>query len=108
MSIQSIPLGQITEIDEGWIEIDQADRTITDFPLGNPVGRRNDQRRSGGNIPQGVLAPVFFFAQMPTMITPQYNKGVVGMFTLLQRVQDPSDLSVGKADGRRCAIADWR
>ena len=46
-----------------------------------------------------MLAPMFFLAQMPTVVSQQLNDRILCMFTLFESVEYPSYLSIGKADG---------
>ena len=104
LSIEVLTSRQVAEIDESGIDIDQADGTLTEPAFRHSFGRGNDQGRAGGYIPKGVLAPVLFFTEVPTMVAPQHDERVVGMFTLLQRVENTTDLSVDKTDGGEAGL----
>ena len=41
---------------------------------------------------------MLLLSQMPTMISPQHDDGVVSMFASFHRLEHTSNLSVGKAD----------
>ena len=41
---------------------------------------------------------MFFLAEMPTVISPQHDDGIVGMFALIQGAEHSPDLRVGETD----------
>ena len=47
-------------------------------------GYRNDQRCPSCSLPKRMFAPVLLFTQVPTVIAPENNDGVVSMFTVLK------------------------
>ena len=47
---------------------------------------------------------MFFLAEMPTVISPQHDERVVGVFAFFQSVQYSPDLRVRKADRRQVTL----
>ena len=62
------------------------------------------QRDVGSFLPQGELAPVALFAEMPAVITPQYDHGVVPVRAVIQGVDYATEHSVTEMDRRKISL----
>ena len=49
-------------------------------------------------FPAGPFAPVLFLAQVPAVIGPEHDHGIVRVRTVIQRIQQTADVMVDKAD----------
>lgn len=98
--------GQSAQVGEGAEQVDEADRAITDAARcgalrqsGRAFGHPHHQRHAGAGPPTGELLPVLFLAQMPAVVAPEHDDGVVAMRALLQRVEHAAEHGIGEMDG---------
>ena len=95
-ALQSFGRGDAGEFAEGGIDVDEFAHGLC---LGGVVCRgRNNQRRFGGLFVVGVFAPPAVIAEMPAVVAPQDDDGVVGRAALVERVEQAADLRVGVGD----------
>ena len=48
--------------------------------------------------------PVLFFAEMPTMVAPQHDNGVVIVWPIFEGIENPAQHGVGKMDRGKVAL----
>lgn len=85
--------GNVAEIDESGVEINESNGPVTSrtglsvvFCL--VLGRSDDERDAGGALPTGPLSPVLFFTKVPTVIGPENDDGVVFVGRAIELVED--------------------
>ena len=88
-----------TQIDECGIHIEQFGRPFAFGILGDSRPGKN-KRNAGAIVPEGVFARDFLFAEMPAVIRPEHDHGIVLMSAFLKCIEDPSNLAVHKTDRR--------
>ena len=104
LAVQVIACGQAAEFDQGWVQINQADGAFADLVHCGAAWSGHDQGCARRRFPQGVLAPVLILAEMPPVIAPQNDNGVVGVPALLQCIQQPADMGIDKTDRREVSL----
>ena len=65
----------------------------------------HDQRGLEDVVEGVVLAPKVVLAQVPSVVAPEDDDGVLGEAELLQGVQDPADLRIDIADAGVVGVA---
>jgi len=70
-----VALGDTGEGDEGFEEVEGGDRLVTDARV--IFGDHNHKGDAGAGAPAGEFLPVFFFAEMPAVVGPEDDDGVV-------------------------------
>ena len=63
------------------------------------LGHAQDERHAGAHAPCGEFLPVLFFAEMPAVIGPERDDGVVGVGPFLQSIEHVAEHGVGKVNG---------
>ena len=63
------------------------------------LGNTHHQRHAVADAPAGELLPVLLFAEMPAVIAPQDDDGVVALRALIERSEHASEHGVGKMNG---------
>ena len=91
-------LGEIAQFHQGRIHVDQTGRCVGGFAFGNARAGPYEWDL-GSSFPQDVFRPVPFFAKVVTMVAPEDDNRVIGVWTIVKRRQDTADLRVGVGDG---------
>ena len=92
------------ELAEGRVDAQEIDRARTDrVGLGQP-GHIPDQGGPSGFLPEGELAPALLFPEVPAMIPPQDDDGVVLVRALLEGIEQATDANVNEGDGREVGL----
>ena len=99
-------LRQAAQVGERAEQIDQADRPVTHrasaCALGqttHPFRHADHERHTGAGAPAGELLPVLLLAEMPAVITPEHDDGVVALRTLFQRIKHAPEHGIGEMNG---------
>src|SRR6185312_2737005 len=71
--------------------------------LGN-TRRYEHQRNASGLLPQSELFPRLPFAELKAVIAPCHDYRVLGQRAGIERVEQPAELRVGKADRRQISL----
>ncbi len=90
-----IPLWHAGQFDERGINIEQLGwlhHSLTAFD----TRTCEDKRDFSAAIPEGIFARDFFFPEMPTMISPNDNDGVVSNTRFIQRGHEAANLRIDK------------
>ena len=98
-------LGQAAEFREGGVDVDKLSERSTLTAGGLLSGHADQERCAGGQFEVGVLVPEAVFAELPAMVAPQDDDGVIGEAFLLERIENESDLGVHVADSGVVAVA---
>ena len=64
---------------------------------------RDDEWHLGAAVPEGIFAGDAFFAEMPTVIAPEHDDGIVGDARLIERGEQSADLGIDKTGA--CQVA---
>lgn len=94
LPIKEIGGGQVGERAEGRVDVEGLDDFRTAFAVGQ-AGSAKQQRGAQRFLEERVLAPHGVLAEVPTVVAPQEDDGVVGQAELFQAIQHESDLSIG-------------
>lgn len=93
------------EVDERGIEVEQFCWLVAS--LANGYARPGkDERHLGAPIPETVFADDRLLAQMPAVVAPDHDDGVVGKARIIEGGQQPTDLSIDKAGAGEVAADD--
>ena len=90
--------GQIGQFTQGRIKIDQLDQGTGGFAASLHFGSPNDQRDTGGYFVIGRFSPDAHVPQMPTMIAPDHDHGVVPDTRFVESLEHHSDLRIDITD----------
>ena len=112
MTFQCFVFVQPAEIDKCGVNIDEPHRSIharagfgaLSQHLGYSLGHHEHDRRAPGSFPQGKFSPVLFLAQMPTVISPEYDDGIGRVRAFLQCVEHAPNLFIGEGNGSQVAV----
>ena len=87
----------VAEVGQCAVEIDEGDRLVAD---GACCAARfaDDERHAGAESPAGEFLPVLLLAEMPAMITPECDDGIVAVRSVLQRIEHAAEHGVGEVD----------
>ena len=92
-------LGQAAEVREGGVDVDELGEREALAARGLLAGGADDQRRPRGDLKVGVLVPESVLAELPAVVAPEDDDGIVRQAFLLEGVQHEADLRVHVADG---------
>lgn len=87
--------GELGELEEGGIEIDEFDGA-GGRGAGGDIGSGDDEGDAGGFFPEGSFFPVHFFADVEAVIRPEDDDGVIGVGALIEGVEEAADAVVGE------------
>src|SRR5690606_32598945 len=82
---------------EGGVDVEQFGG-LGAFGAGGDPGPRKNKRNARRSFPERVLTGDSLFAEMPAMIAPNDDDGVVVMPALFQGLEDATDLRVHETD----------
>lgn len=95
---------KVSEVDQGRVDIKKLgglEHTLATLH----TRTCEDQGNFGAAIPERVFTGDFFFSEVPTVIAPDHDDGVVGETGFIERHEQTADLGVHKA-GRGEVTAD--
>ena len=90
-------LREVTEGREGWVDVDEADWTGIHLILFRHSWIGDEKRDTSGLFPKGLFTPMFLFPEMLSMIGPEDNDGIVGMWAIIERSEDFSELVIDES-----------
>ena len=96
---------QAGKLGERGRKAEQADGFVADAgaragrQAGGALGHAQDERHTGAHAPSGEFLPVLFFAEMPAVIGPERDDGVVGVGPFLHSIEHVAEHGVGKVNG---------
>ena len=93
-------LGQAGEFGERGIEVDGFGELAGGGAGAGDAGRDHDERYAVGLLKIGVLGPDAEVAEVPAVVAPEDDDGVVGEFQFVERGHDAADLHVSVAHAR--------
>ncbi len=97
-AVQTSHRREIAKLDQGGKDVDEADGLCTPLICFARVGGDDDERNAGRFFPEGAFVPVPFLAEMPTVIGPEHDDGILGGRAPGERIEDAADLGVSKGD----------
>jgi len=101
-AFQVIAFRQTSELDERRIDVEQLGGLIAALTCGDARAGK-DERDLRAVIPEAVFAGDLFLAEMPAVITPHDDDGVIAMAGLIERGEQAADLRIGEAGTREVA-----
>ena len=96
-AFKPIIFGQLAQVHQCWVKIEQAGRFLAFLARFNS-GTTDQKRHTSRFFPQGTLGPVLFLTEMKTMITPQNNDGVIRIRACFQSVQYNTHAMINETD----------
>ena len=85
--------GQITEVQKGRIDVDEANHPVT-LDTGRHPRRFDDQWRHVRAVPEGVFLEDVLFTKVIAMIAPEHHDRIVRVGAVVQGIQDAPDLAI--------------
>ena len=67
----------------------------------------DDERRAEGFFVESVLAPDGVLAEVPAVVSPEDDGGILGEAEIVELLDDSSDLGIGVADAGGVVLADF-
>ena len=86
------------EVAERRVDAHEIDGALADAAGLRHAGHDPDERGAGGLLPQGELPPVVLLAQVPAVVAPEHDDGVVLVGGLVEGVEQAADVHVGVGD----------
>ena len=68
---------QSGELAEGWIDAHEIDGTFADAAGFGDTGNDPNEGCASGFLPEGEFSPVFLLAEMPAVVAPENDDGIV-------------------------------
>ncbi len=88
---------QPAQFRHGWVNIQETDDAGTALVGFSQAGDDERERDVGGFFPEDVFLPVQLFAEVPTVIAPEYDECVGGIWAFVKGVEHAADAGVGEA-----------
>ena len=80
-----------TEFKQGRVHVDQVDDAIALCVRWSKARNTYEERHTRGLFPQTCFAVMHLLAQVPPMVTPDHDNGIVGIGTLFNRVKQDAE-----------------
>ena len=94
---------QTGQFAEGRIHIEKLGQGSDPFATGD-TGSGNDQRCAGGVFVVGQLAPMPVLTEMPAVVAPEADDGVIRHAAFRQRLHEQADLRINVGDAGGVAV----
>lgn len=89
-------LFELAKLEQGWVEINQADRSVAGFSGMFLAGKPDPERDPCRRFPEGRLAVVVLFSDMIAVVRSDDDDGLVGVGAFVEGFQDLANIPIGK------------
>ena len=96
MALQFRSGGLGGQIEKRGVNVEKFDR-LRALGILRDAGTGEDERDMGGRFPEGVLSGDELFTEMPAVVAPEDDDGVVGATAFLKSGEQPTDLGIHEA-----------
>jgi hypothetical protein len=98
---------QACQFAQGWIDIEKFGEG-RDASATGETGGGDHERRAGGILVVGELSPMTVLAEMPAVVAPEADDGVVRHAAFLQRLHEQTDLRIDIRNTGGVAVDELR
>ena len=98
---------QAAEFIERGKQIDQADRPGGAGLGAGDAGRHHEKRDARGALPKREFVQVVFLPEVPAVIRPEHDDGVVRRRTGSERIEQPTDQGIAIGDVRQIGLEEF-
>ena len=92
--------GKPAQLDERRVHVEQVDHRVALQPGLRHAWHAHDEGNPVGLLPEVGLTVLEFLAEVPAVVAPDHDDGIVGIFALGQGVEDDAEAVVGVTDVR--------
>ena len=96
------------KVADGRENVEGLDHRLRGFAGSGEAGMNDDERRAQGFFKERVLTPNGVLAQVPAVVTPEDDDGVVAQLQRIEPCEQPADHGIGVGHASGVVLADFQ